>query len=143
MRFWFARRRPLRAGLGLGASFSLLVLAVACSVPASPAVPAAAMAHLGEEVPGTARARVMGLYIAANALGGMAGRLLSAVVSDLFRSWHADLGALGSIVCSSPSSSGCRQPAISSRAHCSRTARGRYPPHHADPGLPWLFSPPS
>ena len=60
-------------------------------------VPAAAMAHLGEELPGHVRARVMGLYIAANALGGMAGRLLSAVVTDFSGSWQIGLAALGGI----------------------------------------------
>ena len=103
----WGRQRLMRFGL-LGAAlcalasawapdFSLLVLARGLLGACIAGVPAAAMAHLGEEVPGTARARVMGLYIAANALGGMAGRLLSAVVSDLFGSWHAGLGALGAI----------------------------------------------
>jgi YNFM family putative membrane transporter len=55
------------------------------------------MAHLGEELPGHVRARVMGLYIAANALGGMAGRLLSAVVTDFSGSWQIGLAALGGI----------------------------------------------
>ena len=49
--------------------FALLVLARALLGACIAGVPAAAMAHLGEELPGNVRARVMGLYIAANALG--------------------------------------------------------------------------
>ena len=83
-------------------------------------VPAAAMAHLGEELPGHVRARVMGLYIAANALGGMAGRLLSAVVTDFSGSWQIGLAVLGGIGPLVAPSSGacCRRPAISNRARC-------------------------
>lgn len=103
----WGRERLMRFGL-LGAAlcalasawapdFFLLVVARGLLGACIAGVPAAAMAHLGEEVPGRARARVMGLYIAANALGGMAGRLLSAVVSDLTGSWHYGLAALGAI----------------------------------------------
>ena len=76
----WGRERLMRFGL-LGAAlcalasawaadFSLLVLARALLGACIAGVPAAAMAHLGEELPGHVRARVMGLYIAANALGG-------------------------------------------------------------------------
>lgn len=103
----WGRERLMRLGL-LGAAvfallsawapdFSLLVLARAMLGACIAGVPAAAMAHLGEEVPASARARVMGLYIAANALGGMAGRLLSAVVSEYAGSWHYGLAALGGL----------------------------------------------
>ena len=103
----WGRERLMRFGL-LGAAlcalasawaadFSLLVLARALLGACIAGVPAAAMAHLGEELPGHVRARVMGLYIAANALGGMAGRLLSAVVTDFSGSWQIGLAALGGI----------------------------------------------
>lgn len=123
--------------------FSLLVLSRALLGACIAGVPAAAMAHLGEEVPSSARARVMGLYIAANALGGMAGRLLSATVSDLFGSWHVGLGALGAI--------GLLVAIVFWRLlpparHFE--ARSLQPGLlvadirriYADPGLPWLFT---
>jgi len=101
----WGRERLMRLGL-LGAAvfalssawapdFFLLVVTRALLGACIAGVPAAAMAHLGEELPVAARARVMGLYIATNALGGMAGRLISAVVSDLGGSWHYGLAALG------------------------------------------------
>lgn len=57
-------------------------------------VPAAAMAYLGEELAPEQRSRAMGLYIAANALGGMSGRFIAAGVSEYW-GWHSGLGALG------------------------------------------------
>lgn len=57
-------------------------------------MPAAAMAYLGDEVAPNAQGRAMGLYIAGNALGGMSGRLLAAVLTDL-ASWQIALAALG------------------------------------------------
>jgi YNFM family putative membrane transporter len=102
----WGRERLMRFGL-LGAALCALASAWApdFAARAGPGllgaciagVPAAAMAHLGEELPGHVRARVMGLYIAANALGGMAGRLLSAVVTDFSGSWQIGLAALGGI----------------------------------------------
>ena len=45
-------------------------------------LPAAAMAYIGEEVAVSAQARAMGLYIAGNALGGMSGHFVSALLTD-------------------------------------------------------------
>lgn len=78
----------------LAPDFTLLVLARVGLGACVAGVPAAAMAHLGEELPAAERARAMGLYIGANALGGMAGRLLAAVVSDWAGSWHHGLLAV-------------------------------------------------
>jgi len=62
-------------------------------------VPAAAMAYLGDEVPPDERARAMGLYIAANALGGMSGRFIVAGVTGWLDWRHglASLGLLGTV----------------------------------------------
>jgi len=57
-------------------------------------LPAAAMAYLGEEVAPRVQGRAMGLYIAGNALGGMSGRFLSALVAE-WSSWRVALGVLG------------------------------------------------
>ena len=57
-------------------------------------LPAAAMAYLGEEIAPQAQGRAMGLYIAGNALGGMSGRFISALVAQ-WSSWRIALGVLG------------------------------------------------
>jgi YNFM family putative membrane transporter len=46
-------------------------------------IPAVAMAYIAEEVHGDSIGGAMGLYIGGAAIGGMAGRLLASVVSDL------------------------------------------------------------
>jgi len=60
-------------------------------------VPAVAMAYLCEEIEPRAIGSAMGLYIAGNACGGMAGRILTAWLTDLFgwRSAVAGIGLLG------------------------------------------------
>ncbi|HQV08822.1 MAG TPA: MFS transporter, partial [Thauera sp.] len=57
-------------------------------------LPAAAMAYIGEEVAANAQARAMGLYIAGNALGGMSGRFVAALLTDL-GSWRIALAVIG------------------------------------------------
>lgn len=124
-------------------NFTLLVLARGLLGACIAGVPAAAMAHLGEEVPRTARARIMGLYIGSNALGGMAGRVLSAVVSDLFGSWHyglAALGALGLLIAIAfwrllPPARHFEPRSLQPGLLFADIRR-----IYADPGLPWLFT---
>lgn len=149
----WGRERLMRFGL-LGAAlcalasawapdFALLVLARGLLGACIAGVPAAAMAHLGEELPSGARARVMGLYIAANALGGMAGRLVSAVVSDLTGSWHyglAALGAIGLVVAVAfwrllPPARHFEPRSLQPGLLVADIRR-----IYADPGLPWLFA---
>ncbi|NVN91758.1 MAG: MFS transporter [Desulfuromonadales bacterium] len=57
-------------------------------------LPAVAMAYLGEELDASALGSAMGLYISGNAVGGMAGRLFTAAMTDLW-SWQAALGTIG------------------------------------------------
>lgn len=57
-------------------------------------LPAAAMAYIGEEFAANAQARAMGLYIAGNALGGMSGRFVAALLTDV-ASWRIALGVIG------------------------------------------------
>lgn len=148
----YGRERLMRLGL-LGAAgcslasawapdFALLVLARAGVGLCVAGVPAAAMAYLGEELPPGERARAMGLYIGANALGGMAGRLLAATVSDWSGSWHDGLAAvslLGLAVAIAfwrllPPAA-CFEPrSLQPRALFADVRR-----IYADPGLPWLF----
>lgn len=98
------RMRVMKASLTLAALVSLaspfvtgfdqlLALRALLGV-ALAGLPAAAMAYLGEEIAASAQGRAMGLYIAGNALGGMSGRFLSALVAE-WSSWRVALGVLG------------------------------------------------
>lgn len=57
-------------------------------------LPAVAMAYLTEEMHASAIGLAMGLYIGGSALGGMSGRLLAGVLTDLV-SWRLALGVVG------------------------------------------------
>jgi YNFM family putative membrane transporter len=57
-------------------------------------VPAVAMAYLSEEIDPRGLGASMGLYIAGNAFGGMAGRVVTGTLAEYF-SWRPALGAIG------------------------------------------------
>lgn len=57
-------------------------------------VPSVAMAYLGEEMDADALGRAMGLYISGNALGGMTGRIGSALLCD-YVPWHTAIAIIG------------------------------------------------
>lgn len=57
-------------------------------------LPAAAMAWLGEEIAPRAQGRAMGLYIAGNALGGMSGRFIAALLTE-WSNWQTAFLVLG------------------------------------------------
>jgi YNFM family putative membrane transporter len=59
-------------------------------------IPAVAMAYIAEEVHGDSIGGAMGLYIGGAAIGGMAGRLLASVVSDLL-GWRFAVAGIGAI----------------------------------------------
>src|SRR5262245_12610030 len=59
-------------------------------------LPALAMAYLGEEIHPDDVGVSMGLYVGSGALGGMTGRLLTGVMTDLF-SWRPTLAIIGGI----------------------------------------------
>ena len=106
------------------------------------ALPAAAMAYLGEEIAPAARGRVMGMYIAGNALGGMFGRFLSALVTQ-YSSWHFGLAALALVgmACTwmfwrlLPPARHFQSRSLAPHALWTDIHR-----IYADPGLPWLFA---
>lgn len=86
------------AGLTLASAFApsweaFLVLRTLQGLALS-GLPAAAMAYLAEEVHPRSIGLSMGLYISGNALGGMAGRVGTGLVSDI-TSWHAAMAAMG------------------------------------------------
>ncbi|TCR90815.1 MFS transporter [Rhizobium sp. BK376] len=57
-------------------------------------VPAVAMAYLAEEIDPRGLGASMGLYIAGNAFGGMAGRVVTGTLAEFF-SWRPALAAIG------------------------------------------------
>ncbi len=104
-------------------------------------LPAAAMAYIGEEVAVSAQARAMGLYIAGNALGGMSGRFVSALLTD-WSSWRWALGVIGVLGLVSAIVFWRRLPAsrhfIPRAATPARIFRDTVAIYR-DPGLPLLF----
>ncbi len=104
-------------------------------------LPAAAMAWLGEEISPSAQGRAMGLYIAGNALGGMSGRFLSALLTDFF-SWRIALGLLGVLGALAALAFWRWLPAsrhFSARPATPRRVLRDICAIYRDPGLPWLF----
>ena len=59
-------------------------------------VPSVAMAYLGEEMDARAIGHAMGLYISGNALGGMSGRIGSALLCE-YVPWHTAIALVGVI----------------------------------------------
>lgn len=59
-------------------------------------LPAVAAAYLREEVEPRAYARVMGLYIAGTAIGGMSGRLISAALAEVL-GWRGALAGIAAV----------------------------------------------
>lgn len=105
-------------------------------------MPAIAMAYLGDEIEPSSLGLSMGLYIAGSAFGGMAGRIISSLLSD-FLSWRvamAAIGVLGVLAAAEfwrslpasrhfvPSSQGLRALPAGARLHLT------------DAGLPWLYA---
>lgn len=59
-------------------------------------VPSVAMAYLGEEMDAQAIGHAMGLYISGNAMGGMTGRIGSALLCS-YMPWHTAIALIGII----------------------------------------------
>ncbi len=147
----FGRVRLMKMSLAVAAlvcgasalvsSFTQLLLLRALLGVAIAGLPAAAMAYLAEEVAPEAQGRAMGLYIAGNALGGMSGRFLAALITE-WGSWRlalALLGALGVVAAvlfwrRLPASHHFR-PRDAGIGRILRDTRAML----ADAGLPWLF----
>ena len=79
---------------GFSPDWTTLIALRALTGLALSGVPAVAMAYLAEEMDRSAIGLAMGLYIAGNTLGGMAGRLGSAAVADV-GGWRAAFGIVG------------------------------------------------
>ena len=74
--------------------FTTLVVLRAIQGVALAGLPATAMAYLAEEVDGPSLGSAMGLYVAGNSIGGMAGRLATGLASDL-GGWRVALVVVG------------------------------------------------
>ncbi len=105
-------------------------------------LPAVAMAYVTEEMSPDAAGLGMGVYIGGSAIGGMSGRLLSAVLAAHF-GWRASLGAIAAtgLVCGVllwrflPASRHFTARAVSAR-HCVAAMAA----HMRTPVLPFLFA---
>lgn len=105
-------------------------------------VAAVGMTYLSEEMDARVVAFSMGLYISGNSIGGMSGRLLSGVLTDLF-SWRIAVAVIG---CFSLASALMFWKILPASRHF-RPIRLRprnllinFRLHWRDPGLPWLFA---
>jgi len=81
----------------LSESYITLVMLRLLQGVALAGLPAVVMAYLSEEMDVSALGSAMGLYIAGNAVGGMTGRILTAVITDYY-SWRTALGIVG-VIC--------------------------------------------
>src|SRR4051812_30459332 len=105
-------------------------------------MPAVAMAYLSEEIEGKSLGLSMGMYIGGSAFGGMVGRVLASIISDIW-SWRVGLAAMGvaglyaawEFRRSLPESSNFRPGQRGARALV-----GGVRAHLRDAGLPWLFT---
>lgn len=105
-------------------------------------LPAVAMAYVSEEVNPRSIGLAMGLFIGGNAVGGMAGRVISGVVTD-FGSWRLAIGVIGAIGLVSAVAAWRSLPAsvhfIPRRARLSDLL-GSFAEHLRNPGLRALFA---
>lgn len=146
-------RKPLMvAALVLAAVFTLLcagaqsyaqlLLLRAALGLALGGMPAIAMAYLGEEIEPASLGLSMGLYISGSAFGGMLGRVLTSVLSDVF-SWRVALAAMG-VAGLLSAWEFWRSLPPSRHFHASADGWRALPAglrqHFSDAGLPWLFA---
>jgi YNFM family putative membrane transporter len=104
-------------------------------------LPAVAMAYLSEEVERMSVGRAMGLYIAGSGFGGMAGRFITGLLTDL-SSWRVATGVLGVMGMISAAIFWRMLPPSKhfvARRFASHHLRQAFVEHITDAGLPWLF----
>ena len=142
MRFGLLGAAVFAIGSAVVPDFSLLLLCRTVLGACIAGVPAAAMAYLGEEIAPNARSRAMGFYIAANALGGMSGRFLAALVTN-WLGWRYGLAVLGLVGGTAALAFWYLLPPARHfvpRSLQPRLLLGDVARIYADPGLPWLFA---
>jgi len=106
-------------------------------------VPAVAMTYLAEEIDPRGLGASMGLYIAGNAFGGMAGRVITGTLAEFF-SWRVGLAgmgvlglaaAIGFLMLLPASQNFTPRPGLNARFHL-----GAWIGHIRNPALPLLFA---
>ena len=105
-------------------------------------MPAIAMAYLGEEIEPQSLGLSMGLYISGSAFGGMAGRVITSVISDHL-SWRLALGLVGVAGIGAALEFWRSLPASRHFAPTRggwRVLSSGFRLHLSDAGLPWLFA---
>ncbi|SHN38979.1 MFS transporter, YNFM family, putative membrane transport protein [Duganella sacchari] len=105
-------------------------------------MPAIAMAYLSEEIEPASLGLSMGLYISGSAFGGMAGRVMTSVLSDHL-SWRLALGMVGVAGIGAALEFWRSLPASRHFTPVSggwRTLPSGFKLHLSDAGLPWLFA---
>ncbi|MBP1207597.1 YNFM family putative membrane transporter [Duganella sp. 1411] len=146
-------RKPLMVAAMAVAALMTILCAFAHSYPqllamrvllgvALGGMPAIAMAYLGEEIEPTSLGLSMGLYISGSAFGGMAGRVITSVLSDHF-SWRLALGAVGVAGVLAAAEFWRSLPASRHFVPAGggwRSMASGFKLHLSDPGLPWLFA---
>ncbi|MFC0407844.1 MFS transporter [Roseomonas elaeocarpi] len=105
-------------------------------------LPAVAMAYVSEEVHPRSSGYAMGLYISGSAMGGMGGRVITGLVTDV-AGWRWAIAAIGLLGLVSAAVFWRLLPP--SRNFAPRPLRirallGNFALHLRDPGLPWLFA---
>jgi len=105
-------------------------------------LPAVAMAYVSEEVDPKSIGLAMGLFIGGNAVGGMAGRIVSGVLTDL-GSWRLAIGLIGAVGLVSALAAWRSLPASAHfhpRRADPRDLLRSFGGHLRDPGLRALFA---
>ncbi|OAT86425.1 MFS transporter [Desulfotomaculum copahuensis] len=77
-------------------SFTMLLLTRLLQGVFLAGFPAIAMGYINEEIDPRSTGLVMGIYVSGTSFGGMAGRIITGALTDLF-TWHTALGILGAI----------------------------------------------
>jgi len=104
-------------------------------------LPAIAMAYLSEEMHPRSVSLAMGLYVSGSGIGGMAGRLLTAVLTDL-TNWRVAVATIGVLGLFSAAIFAWSLPPsrhFRPRSLALRTLANGFAGHFRDAGLPWLF----
>jgi MFS transporter, YNFM family, putative membrane transport protein len=104
-------------------------------------LPATAMAYLSEEVHPRSIGLAMGLFVSGNGFGGMTGRLLTAVLTDLW-GWRIAVATIGVLGLASGAVFAWSLPPsrhFRPRPLSPWTLLGGFAGHFRDPGLRWLF----
>ena len=142
----WGRARVLRMSVGLAAvlgvllplcpTYEALLLVRTLQGFAIAGMPAVAMAYLADEIHPAALAGAVGTFVAGNGLGGLAGRLVASVATDL-GGWRLGLGAVSVL------SVGCAVAfalLLPDQRHGTRhRSAGALRRHLSDPGLRRLY----